>query len=59
MHPIGFAIRDVVDEVHDAGESAEDDERRDGPPDSVCVQEALAEDQRGEEHEVLRPLRRA
>ncbi len=59
MQPIGLAIRDVVDEVHDAGERAEDDERRDRPPDGVCVQQALTEDQRGEEHEVLRPLRRA
>ena len=59
MQPIGFAIRDVVDEVNDAGEHAEHDERRDRPPDGVWVEEPLTEDQSGEDDEVLRPLRRA
>ncbi len=58
MAAIGLPVRHVVEEIDDAGERAEDDERGEGIQDRPRVQQPLAEQQRGEDDEVLRPLRR-
>jgi hypothetical protein len=63
--PVRFAIGDVVHEVDDARERAEDDEGLNRKADGTGVEEradepaidaALAEDQRREDKQVLRPL---
>ena len=56
---VGFAVRDVVDQVHNAGEDAEDRERRHGIRERPRLQQLLAEHQRGEDDEVLGPLIRS
>ena len=64
VHPILAAIGDVVDEIHDARQRAEDEEGGEGLSDRLGIEErgrvaALAEHQRGEDDQVLRPLRGA
>ena len=64
MQAIVVAVGDVVDEVDDARQRAEHDERADRVGDGGRVEErrglaALAEKQRAEHEEVLRPLRGA
>ena len=59
MAPIRLPVRDIVDQVDDARERAEDDERGDGMEHRLHVQQPLGEHQWQEDDEVLRPLRRA
>ncbi len=56
VQPIGLAIDDVVDQVHDARQRAEHHERLDRPHDGRRITEPTAEDQRREDDQVLRPL---
>ena len=56
MLPIAVAIDDVVDEIDGARQAAEDRERSDCALDRRRVSELQAEEQPGEEHQVLRPL---
>ncbi len=55
---VGLAIGDVVDQIHDTGEGAEDHEGERRVQHRPSVQQPLAEAQRGEDDQVLRPLRR-
>jgi hypothetical protein len=64
MQAILLAIRHVVDQVDDAGEDAEDAERGERLADGLGHEERrrrrlLPEEQRGEDDQVLGPLRRA
>ena len=53
-----LSVGDVVHEIHDAGQHAEHRERRDGVGHGGRVEETLAEQQAGEDDEVLDPLGR-
>ena len=59
MHTVGRAVSDVVGQIHDAREQAEHDKGQRGEPDRTGVEEFLAEDEPGEDDEILRPLVRA
>ena len=56
---VRFAIGDVVDQVGGRRQAAEDGERGNGARHRVAVEEAAAEEEPGEDHQVLRPLLRA
>ena len=56
MTPVVLAIRDIVDEIDDTGERAEDDEGRRCSRDGLWIGEAEAEDEPREDQEVLGPL---
>ena len=56
--PIALAVRDVVHEIDDARQRAEHHERRYGVEDGRRVKQALAEQQAGEDEEILGPLGR-
>jgi hypothetical protein len=56
MLPIAIAIGDVVHQVHDARERAENHEGRRGTANGDRIGEPLAEQQPGEDEEVLGPL---
>jgi hypothetical protein len=64
VHPILLAIGDVVNQVDDARQHAEDGERADGQRNGLGIEKrgggaALTEHQRGEDDEIFGPLRRA
>ncbi len=56
MLAIGLAIGDVVDQIHAAGQRAEDAEGFDRCEDRLAIEQAFGEDQPGEDQEVLGPL---
>ena len=56
MTTIAIAIEDVVDQVHRAGQRAEDRERRDGDRHRERLEQAPAEDHAGQHEQVLGPL---
>ena len=59
MLPILLAVHDVVDEIHDARQRAEDGEGANRSNDGSGVGETLPEEQAGEDEEILGPLARS
>ena len=58
MPPIALAIRQVVHQINDAREDAEDGEGADCGDDRGAVEQTPAEEQPGKDHQVLAPLSR-
>ena len=56
MLAIAVAVRDVVDQVHDAGQQAEDAKGGGRPSDRRDVEQTQAEQQPREDQQILRPL---
>ena len=56
MPPIAVAVRDVVDQIDDARKQTEDGERRRRAADRGRIEQPAAEEQAGEDQQVLGPL---
>jgi len=59
MEPVAVSIDDIVHQIHAARQRAEDDKGSGGKQNRIDVVHALAEDQAGEDKQVLAPLFRA
>jgi hypothetical protein len=56
VQAVRLAVHEIVEQVDDAGQRAEDGERGHRAGDRIRVEQLLAEDQPREDDQVLRPL---